>query len=199
MYKSFENIWEDNLLTDLANRKGKPIMDSIQNVLTRRSIRSYEDRRISKVDMQTILEAAMSGPSCANTRAWQFIVVEDRETLNKMADANGIYAAPLRKAAAGILICGDLDKAFPLAKEYWVIDGAIAGQNISLAARALGIGSVWLGTWPQMERVEGQIKLFSLPENVIPHSIIALGYSKDIENVSEKDNYDESCVHFEKW
>lgn len=174
-------------------------MDSIQNILTRRSIRSFEDRRISEEDMRTILTAAMSGPSCANTRDWQFIVVEDKETLNQMADANGKPAAPLRQAAAGILICGDLNKAFPRAKEYWVIDGAIAGQNICLAARALGIGSVWLGTWPQMERVEKQAELFHLPESVVPHSVIALGYSGETEDAAEKGSYDESCVHWEKW
>lgn len=174
-------------------------MNAIQNILTRRSIRNFEDRPISKEDMKTILDAAMSGPTCANTRAWQFVVVEDKETLNKMAQANGIYAAPLKEAAAGILICGDLEKAFALAKEYWVIDGAIAGQNISLAARALGIGSVWLGTWPQMDRVEKQIELFDLPEHIVPHSVIALGYSKDTENVEEKENYDADCVHFERW
>ena len=174
-------------------------METVQNILTRRSIRGYEDRPISKEDMRTILDAAMSGPTCANTRAWQFIVVEDKETLSKMADANGIYAAPLKQAAAGILICGDLEKAFAPAKEYWVIDGAIAGQNISLAARALGIGSVWLGTWPQMDRVEKQSELFGLPDHIVPHSVIALGYTKDTENVQEKENYDAGCVHFEKW
>ena len=174
-------------------------MDSIQNILTRRSIRGYEDRLISKEDLQTILAAAMSGPSCADTRDWQFIVVENKETLNQMADANGIYAAPLRGAAAGILICGDLNKAFPPAKEYWVVDGAIAGQNICLAARALGIGSVWLGTWPQMDRVNNLARLFCLPESVIPHSVIALGYSKETEDVSEKTAYDASCIHWETW
>lgn len=174
-------------------------MDSMQNILTRRSIRSYEDRRISEEEMKTILAAAMSGPTCANTRDWQFIVVEDQKTLNQMADANGRPAAPLRQAAAGILICGDLDKAFPKAKEYWVIDGAIAGQNISLAARALGIGSVWLGTWPEMERVKNLTQLFQLPESIIPHSIIALGYSKETENTADKNTYDENCIHREKW
>lgn len=174
-------------------------MDTIQNILTRKSIRSYEKRSISKDDMHIILEAAMSGPTCANTRAWQFLVVEDKETLNKMADANGIYAAPLKEAAAGILICGDLEKAFAPAREYWVIDGAIAGQNISLAARALGIGSVWLGTWPQMDRVEKQAELFDLPEHIVPHSVIALGYSEGTGNVGEKENYNADCVHFEKW
>ncbi len=174
-------------------------LDSIQNILTRRSVRAFEDRPISREDIETILAAAMSGPSCANTRPWQFIVVEDREMLSRMADANGKYAAPLRGAAAGILICGDLDRAYPDAKDYWVIDGAIAGQNITLAARALGIGSVWLGTWPQMDRVNGQAQLFGLPENVVPHSVIALGYSRQTEDVSGKDIYEEDLVHWEQW
>lgn len=173
-------------------------MDSIQNIMTRRSVRSYEDRPISKEDMHTILEAAMSGPSCVNARDWQFVVVEDRETLNKMADANGAPAQPLRTAAAGILICGDLNKAFKWAKDYWVVDGSIAGQNICLAANALGIGSVWLGTWPQMDRVQAQAELFGLPESVVPHSIIALGYPAQQEAAS-RDVYDETCVHFETW
>ena len=174
-------------------------MDSIQNILTRRSIRTFEDRPISPEDMHVILAAAMSGPSCVNARDWQFIVVEDKETLSRMADANGPYAAMLKKAAAGILICGDLERAFSPAKDYWVIDGAIAGQNITLAARALGVGSVWLGTWPQMDRVERQMELFGLPETVIPHSIIALGYSKEIDNITPKNSYDETCIHFETW
>lgn len=174
-------------------------MDTIQNILTRKSIRSYEERPISKEDLHTILEAAMSGPSCVNACDWQFIVVEDKETLSKMADANGPYAALLKKAAAGILICGDLERAFQFAKDYWVIDGAIAGQNITLAARALGIGSVWLGTWPQMDRVEKQAQLFGLPETVVPHSIIALGFSEETACVEERNHYDESCVHWEKW
>ena len=58
---------------------------------------------------------------------------------------NGHPAEPLRKAAAGILVCGDLDRAFRFAKDYWVIDGAIAAQNICLAAQELWLGAVWLG------------------------------------------------------
>ncbi len=59
--------------------------------------------------------------------------------------ANGHPAEPLRKAAACILVCGDLDSAFRFAKDYWIIDGAIAAQNICLAAQELGLGAVWLG------------------------------------------------------
>lgn len=173
-------------------------MDAIQTIMSRRSVREYAQRPISSEDMRTILEAAMSGPSCVNARDWQFIVVQERDMLNRMADANGRPAEPLRTAAAGILICGDLERAFHGAKDYWVVDGAIAGQNICLAAHALGIGSVWLGTWPQMGRVQAQAELFGLPESVVPHSIIALGWPAQTDSGARK-RCDEGCVHWEKW
>ena len=84
------------------------------------------------------------------------------------------------------------------APDYWVIDGTIAAQNMILAARALGIGSVWLGTWPQMDRVEEQAKLFGLPATQIPHSIIAFGYPES-PNVSEKQGFETDRVHYEHW
>lgn len=174
-------------------------MDTIQNILTRKSVRTYESTPISKEDLHTILTAGMSGPSCVNARDWQFIVVEDKEMLNKIADANGWPAEPLRGAAAGIVICGDLNRAFPPAKDYSVIDTSIACQNMTLAARALGIGSVWLGTWPQMDRVEKLARLFDLPEHIVPHSVLALGHSVETADVTDKNAYDESVVHWEQW
>lgn len=86
----------------------------------------------------------MAGPNCVNARDWSFLVAQDRDTLNKMADANGHPAEPLRKAALGILVLGDLERAFSRAQDYWLVDGAIAAENMILAANALGIGSVWL-------------------------------------------------------
>ncbi|MCD8096205.1 MAG: nitroreductase family protein [Ruminococcus sp.] len=172
-------------------------MNMTDVIINRKSIRRYTSEHISDEDLKTILEAAVSGPTCANTRDWQFIVVRDRETLNKMADANGRPAEPLRGADVGILILGDLSRAFPPAKDYWIIDGAIAGQNISLAAESLGIGCVWLGTYPQMERVENQRKLFNLPDSVIPHSVMALGIPD--ESGREKPLFEEDRFHFEKY
>lgn len=119
--------------------------------------------------------------------------------LAQMADANGRPAEPLRKAAAGILVCGDLDRAFRFAKDYWVIDGAIAAQNICLAAQELGLGAVWLGTWPQMDRVEAQQKLFALPETIVPHSIIALGYPEADLTAPRESRYEDDRVHFNQW
>lgn len=193
-------------------------MEAYEAIMTRRSVRNFTDRKISDEDLKKILHAAMAGPSCANTRAWSFIVVRDKDTLNKMADANGGPAVALRGSDVGVLICGNLERAFKPAPDYWIIDGAIAGQNMCLAAHAMGLGAVWLGTYPEMNRVENQIKLFGLPETQRPHSVIAFGYP-DPDNPDSpppppktevgkapsapprmiKGEYEPECVHFEKW
>jgi len=173
-------------------------MDAIQNMLARISVRQYSDQPITDEALHTILEAGMSGPSAVNARPWSFIVVRDPDMLNKMADGNGRAAEPLRGAALGILICGDLERAFKAAPDYWVVDGSIAAQNMILAANALGIGSVWLGTWPQQNKIDAQKALFNLPEHIIPHSIIAFGYPKE-ESHKEKLLYEADRVHFETW
>ncbi len=175
-------------------------MNTIDAIMNRVSVREYRDEVISKEDVKTILKAAMAGPSCANARDWSFVVVDDRDLLGKMAKANGRPAALLEHAPLAIMICGDLSRSFPIAPEYWVIDGAIAGQNMVLAAKDLGIGSVWLGTWPQMERVSKQQELFGLDANQVPHSIIAFGYPLEEKGVSKgKLIYEEDRVHFNKW
>ncbi len=157
-------------------------MEALDCIFNRRSIRKFTDEKISDEALKTIIKAGHVGASCANTRDWKFIVVRNKELLNKMADANGAPATPLRNADVGILVCGDLSRSFPPANDYWIIDGAIAAQNMCLAAEAQGIGSVWLGTYPQEDRVEKQKALFDLPDDVVPHSIIAFGYPQENQN-----------------
>lgn len=174
-------------------------MDALEAIFTRTSIRRFTGQAISPEDTETILKAGMSGPVCVNARDWSFLAVREPATLAKMADANGRPAEPLRNAALGILVCGDLERAFPPAKDYWVIDGAIAAQNMILAAKALGIGSVWLGTWPQMDRVQRLAELFRLPAHIVPHSVIAFGYPAEAPSHPDKPEWEESRVHFERW
>ncbi len=175
-------------------------MDTIEAIMKRRSVRKYTDQPIDDRTLDIILRAGMSGPTCVNARDWYFIVVRDKETLNKMAEGNGRPARPLTGAAVGIMICGDLERAFEKAPEYWIIDGAIAGQNMILAAEDLGIGSVWLGTYPQMDRVQAQSELFGLPDTVVPHSIIAFGYPAEEGAFTDRTHPDEpDRVHMEKW
>ena len=174
-------------------------MNTIEAIMTRKSTRKFSDKPLDQETITTILKAGQSGPSAVNARPWQFIAVTDRETLDKMADANGAHAAPLKSATFAVLVCGDLDTAFQPIPEFWIIDGASACQNMILAAHDLGVGSVWLGTWPG-ERSDAQAQLFGVPEHIIPHSIIAFGYPEDGE-VKRKTppKFEEGKVHFNKW
>lgn len=172
-------------------------MNTIEAMKSRRSIRSFTEEPITDEALKIILEAGMNGPSCVNSRDWSFLVTRNPDILGKMADCNGRPAEPLRKAALGILVLGDLERAHPRAKDYWVIDGAIAAEHMILAAWDLGIGSVWLGTWPQTDRVEKLRALFDLPETAVPHSIIAFGYPA--EQPKAKGFFEESRVHVDRW
>ena len=71
-------------------------MDAINALFTRRSTREFTEQPIESEKLHQILDAAMSGPCCVN----------------------GEPARPLKNAAAGILVCGDLERAFPPAKNY---------------------------------------------------------------------------------
>ena len=173
-------------------------MDALDNIFSRVSVRAYTDKRISEDAIHTILQAAMSGPSCVNSRDWSFIVVQNRETLRKMAAGTGKPAAPLFTADAAVLICGDLTRAHSRCPEYWVIDCAIAGQNMVLAANALGIGSVWLGTWPNAARIQAQAELFALPPTLVPHSILAFGFPQT-PHLQLRNLYDPDRVFFERF
>ena len=103
-------------------------MSAYENIMNRRSIRKYTGEPIGGEDIRKILAAGMAAPSCVNARDWSFLVVQNRDILNGMADANGRSAEPPRQAQLGILVLGDLERAFPRARDYWVVDCAIAAK-----------------------------------------------------------------------
>ena len=78
---------------------------------------------------------------------------------------------------------------------YWKIDCSACIQNMLLSACALNIGSVWTGLSGDMP--EKYSKLFNLPKNIVPHSLIVFGYSNT--PFEKRDNFDESKIHMNKW
>jgi nitroreductase len=169
-------------------------MEALEAIHTRRSIRKYEDKPVPEELVQKILAAAMMAPSARDARPWQFIVIDDREILAAIPRIcpNAPMAA---RAPAAILVCGDL--SLEKSPGYWVIDCAAATQNMLLAAHALGIGAVWTGVHPREQRVEGLRRLFKLPENVNPHSLVVLGYAA--ERPASEDRYRADRVRRNGW
>ncbi len=174
-------------------------MDTLEAIRNRRSTRSFLDKDIREEDLAVILEAGMTGPSACNRRPWEFVVVKSRETMDKMREGN-LAAKPLSSAPVAIVVAADMNKAIRRAPLYWTEDAAAATENMLLAATALGIGSLWMGVWPQEEKMKRLSSILCLPENVVPFSMVALGYSKDQgEAMWRKCGVETDRIHMERW
>ncbi len=163
-------------------------------ILSRRSIRRYTSEKISKEDIETILKAGMTAPSAKNCQPWEFIVVEDRDMLKTISEVSP-HGGMLAEASFGIVVCNDTEKAVNF--EYGVIDTSAATENLLLSAHGLGLGAVWIGVYPRMERVEKLKEIFHLPSNITPISMAAFGYP--LHRKDPANRYDENKIHWEKW
>ncbi len=169
-------------------------MDLFEAIHGRRSIRRFTDRAVSDADVKTILRAAMAAPSAGNQQPWQFVVVRDRATLDRVKELNP-YAAMASHAPLGILVCGDLSlESF---EGFWVQDCSAAVQNLLLAVHALGLGGVWTGIHPMEDRVGGFQALFGLPRRVVPLALAVIGHPA--RTPRSEDRYRPDRVHAECW
>jgi nitroreductase len=169
-------------------------MEAIKCIMTRRSVRKYSTKKITDTILRKILEAAMNAPSANNQQAWQFVVVRDRDTLNRITEIHP-YAQMLTAAQIAIVICGD--PAAEISKNYWVQDCSAATQNALLAAHALGLGAVSLGVHPRLDRVKGVQKLLRLPKGIVPLSIVSIGYPG--EKPKPVKRFDRRKIHADAW
>jgi len=169
-------------------------MDTIEAILTRRSVRKYNKKPISEGTIKELIEAAMNAPSAGNEQPWHFIVIDDPEILGEVPTFHN-HAKMLCNASCAILVCGDLN--LEKHKGMWMQDCAAATQNILLAVRAKNLGAVWLGIYPREERIKGMKKLTNLPENVMPFSLISIG--DPAEKQQKADRFDSSRIHKNKW
>lgn len=166
---------------------GKAIVESI---MTRTSIRDYTDQAVSADTVETLLRAGMAAPSAVNKQPWHFIVVNKKEKLMELASTNP-YAKMLEKAPLAIVVCGDMSKALEGdARAFWVQDCSAATENILLAAHALGLGAVWTGLYPNMERVNAVSEVLNLTDNIIPLCTIVIGYPAEQPQPKDKWNPD---------
>lgn len=163
----------------------------LQNILNRTSVREYQDKHVEEEKVMTLLRAGMAAPSGKDTRPWEFVVVNDRSTLDSLA-AGLPYAKMLAHAPMAIIVCGDSTKSF-----YWYLDCATAGQNILLAAESMGLGAVWTAAYPYDDRIEAVRRHTELPEHVIPLCVIPVGYPQGEH--SPKNKFDESRIHYNRF
>jgi nitroreductase len=169
-------------------------MDTLEAIRTRRSVRKYRDQPVPEELVQKLLAAAMNAPSARNGQPWQFVVIDDGRMLADVAEINP-NAQMARNAPLGILVCGDL--SLEKSQGYWIVDCSAAAENILLAAHALGLGACWTGVFPREERMKGLRQLVKLPDNVIAHSLVILGYPA--EQPPPQDRFHPERIHRNGW
>ncbi|MBE5735160.1 MAG: nitroreductase family protein [Clostridiales bacterium] len=160
----------------------------IKEIYTRRSIRRYIDKKIPDECINEILKAGMNAPSARNLRPYEYIVVKDREMLTKLSQ--------IRDCMHMLAYC---DFAIiSLAREtmyFWQQDMGAATQNMLLQSHSMGIGSCWMGIYPEDEPYFRE--LFDIPEDLRVFNIISFGYTSDEK---EANNYfDDNRIHYEKY
>lgn len=167
-------------------------MDAIECIMTRRSCRSFKAEAVSDSDIETLLKCAMQSPTADNAQSWKFVVINERDVLDKIAGFHP-YGGFLKRTPLGILICGDSS----ISPDMWIQDASIAGQTILLAAHALGLGGCWLVANPMQEIINGFRSLLKLPGNIQPLGFLALGHP--VNPPSNVDRFDLNKVHWNGW
>ena len=146
-----------------------PVLDVIK---ARGSIRSYKDKPIPKQVLLDILEAARMAQSADNRQPWEFIVVTDPVTRGKLVHAAGNQSFVGKAAAVLVCLANPEESASVGPFEGFLIDLAIAIENMALTAWDLGIGSCWIGAYNE----EGVKALLGVPKNLRVVSLLTLGY-----------------------
>ena len=151
-------------------------MDVFDAIQKRKSVRSYEDKPVSKKTLVKILEAARVAPSAKNVQPWHFIVITDKRKREELS--KGIFAKWLHNAPAVIAACGDT-KASP---KWYAVDTALALENMILAATGEGLGTCCVGSFD-----EGDVKkLLGIPESLRVVALLAVGYASEKKSVTSK-------------
>lgn len=161
-------------------------------IFKRRSVRDYTDKEILDSDIKKIIKAGVMAPSAKNQQPWSFIVIKDRETLTKLSQK----ASPLyERSKVTIILCmRDDELKSPTRREQ---DMSACMQNMQLEATYLGIGSCWIGTYPDEERMNVLIEALDIPSGITPFCGLTLGYPKNDEVFKEIER--QVIIHKEKY
>lgn len=166
-------------------------------IFNRRSIRKYiYDKKVEADKIEDLLKAGMMAPSAHNQQPWHFMIIQDRGVLDKLSEVHK-HGKMLKDAPLAIIVLGDpaLDKT---QKGFWIQDCSASIQNILLAATGMGLGSVWLGVYPNEERIkEVRTVINDIPENIIPLGIVSVGYANEVKD--QPDRYKADRIHYERW
>ena len=174
-------------------RKGDKMPQLLDIIKTRRSIRTFKDKKIPRLILKKLIEAAIWAPSACNMQDWRFIIIDDYDIKKEIYDNGG--AVTIKDSPVTLVICYDnrTDN-----KEYgdYIQSTAAAIQNMLLYAHELGLGSCWINHLPNKNVLR---KILFIPKNYDPVGAIILGYPVDKQKTVPRRHKLENYYYYNKF
>ncbi len=143
-------------------------METFETISKRASIREYLNRPVAKELLEKLVDAGRRAPTARAVEPWEFVVITERSTLDKLAGMIGTGLFLKQAAACIVVFCTDT--------KYYLEDGSAATENILLAATALGIGACWIAG-DKKEYCEDVAKICNAPSYLKLISLISVGWA----------------------
>jgi nitroreductase len=170
-----------NYYDNTKSNKGVIVVkkEVIETIKQRRSIRKYENRKISKDILKDLVDCARLAPTGYNNQPWTFVVVEEQELRDEIAN-KAKYGKFIHDAGACIAVFCEEDA------ETAIEDACAATENIMIAAKAYDLGTCWVNSH-QKAHSEAVKELLNCPREMELMTLIAVGYPAESEkNISKK-------------
>lgn len=162
----------------------------MNSIFHRVSIRKYQEKPVEEEKIELLLKAGMQAPSACNQQPWEFYVVTDKETIQKLSGSTP-YAGAAKGAPLVMVPC--VRKNGLMAPSLGDVDLAICTENILLEADELGLGAVMMAVAPDAEHMEAVRRICDIPSRLDPFCLIPVGYPA--EGHPQQDRYDTSRIH----
>lgn len=178
----------------------------LNEIIDRRSIRKYLDKKVEDEKIISLIESARLAPSGSNTQPWHFIVVKSditRQMLAKVShDQKWMMSAPVFIVCVADIrsrIKEDIDLSLDENSseqelKQIIRDTSIAVEHLVLCAEKLGLGTCWVA-WFTQEEIR---PILNIPSDKYVVSIITVGYSDESPKPRPRKSF-EDIVHYESW
>ena len=176
----------------------------MQAILTRRSVRKYQEKPVEQEKIESCLEAARLAPSACNSQPWEFIVIDDPQIKEAFCKTvfSGVYTISKWAADAPVLLAAVSDKGnfvsrvgnFVRRTEFYLVDHGIACEHLVLRAWDQGLGSCWIGWFDSTKAAQ----FFNLPAGKKIEHLFALGYPAEAPQARPRKKLEE-MIHYNKY
>jgi len=172
----------------------------LQLMLNRRSVRKYTGETIPEDKIKLILQAGLASATSKNRKPWEFVVVQEKETLQTLAKCRTGAAKMLENAGCAIVVFANTE----VTPDVWAEDCSIAMSNMHLMADALDLGSCWIqGRCREAENGQSTEefcrKLLGVPENFALEAILSIGVPAERPQGYTVEDLKEEKIHWEKF